>query len=120
MEEQEKKGFFPVEFSKCPLCGCPETVTRLACEEEKEKGIIPKESFVSMEKTQVPLMGRTPPKLTVRVLIACWDVCVDCGNRYCTRVEIQTTQVQVRPPQMPQGFPGSFPSFPPGAHPGFG
>jgi len=119
VSQKEDEMKFPIEFKKCPICGCTETVTRLACEEEKEKGVIPKEAFVSMEKTQVPLMGNMPPKLTVRVLIACWDVCVDCGHKYCTRVEIQTTQVQIQGPKMPGQLPPGF-QFPPGTHPGFG
>lgn len=116
---------FPIIFNKCPLCGCPDTVTRLACEEEMEKGIIPKDAPVALERTQIPLMGKVPPKLTVRMLIASWDVCAgdppgSCGHRYCTRVDIVTTPVQVQAPKMP-GPGGQFPGFPQGLKPqGFG
>lgn len=112
---------FPIEFKKCPICECTETVTRLACEEEKEKGIIPKEAFVAIERTQMPLMGKIPPKLTVRILIASWDICSGCGYKYCTRVDIQTTPVQMQAPKMPgQGQLPPGLQFPPGMKPGFG
>ena len=114
---------FPIVFEKCPLCGCTETVTRMACEEEKEKGVIPKDAFVAFERTQMPLMGKIPPKLTVRILVASWDLCVDCGNKYCTRVDIQTVPVSVQGPKMPgqqPGHMGQFPGFPHGMKPGFG
>jgi len=117
---------FPIEFTKCPACGCLDTVTRLACEEEMEKGIIPKGAHVALETSQIPLIGSTPPKLSCRVLIASWDICAECGQRYCTRVQIVTQPVQVKMQNPPAGFPGNFPGgkfpggFPPGTHPGFG
>ena len=96
----------PINFPLCWNCGHDKTATQLACQEEKDKGVIEKDAFVSMRKTGVPLIGKIPPKLTVNVLIAHWDVCLKCGVERCTRVEVITQPVQVQMGNAPPGFPG--------------
>lgn len=94
------------EFLKCPVCGCTETLTQKATEDLKEAGRIPKEAFVSLEKVIVPL---SDPRvaLSVETLLVHYDICANCGMKYCTRADRGTGMVQVRqqrgpkPPQTP-------------------
>lgn len=99
---------FPIDFL-CPICKSKETVAQAACKKEKDEGRISPEAFVSLEKMTTPLIGDKPPVgLTVRGLLAHYDVCLNCGMRYCTRVEIITIPVTVT---APKGFPPTQPPF---------
>lgn len=104
----EKEIKFPMEFNKCPICGCPDTVCQIATEELKEKGKILRGAFVSLEKVIVPL---EQPHLvaTVSLLVCHYDVCAECGTRYCTRVDRTTGMAQpiMGPGKGPPPFPFS-------------
>ena len=79
---------FPIEFKKCPQCGCKDTVCRLACADEPS---IPKGTFVSLEKKITPIQDfmriSTP---TTKILLRHYDSCSKCGFDYCTRVDKTT------------------------------
>ena len=85
---------FPIEFVKCPSCGCKDTVCRLACADEPS---IPKGTFASLEKLAVPIQDLnkiTTP--TVKSILVHYDVCAKCGTRYCTRAEIFSVPVTIQ------------------------
>lgn len=110
----------PIEFKECPICRllaailqdeklrCSNTVGQLETEEMKEKGQIPKNAFMSLEKVIVPLI-QSPLAAVIPVLLCHYDVCAKCGTRYCTRVDKGTG--------MPGPPPGKQPGFPPGQMP---
>jgi len=99
---------FPIEFNKCPICGCPDTVCRLAYKQEiVDKGRGP-EAFASSEKRPVPLMDPRSAALAIPMLIEHLDTCARCGLRYCTKAEIAIGKVGMMPPGMGQP-PGGFP-----------
>jgi len=79
---------FPIEFTKCPNCGCKDTVGRLGCAGDPS---IPKDTFISLEKRITPVQDfmkiSTP---TTKVLIRHYDTCSKCGRDRCTRVEKTT------------------------------
>ena len=110
MEEEIK---FPIEFKKCPNCGCPDTTYRLAYKQEiVDKGKGP-EMFASSEKKAVPLIDPRSATLTVPMLLEHYDTCAKCGLRYCTKSEISIGKIGVIPPGgnlkpfgFPQGKPG--------------
>ena len=98
---------FPREF-KCK-CGATETVSQAACKKEKDEGKIPPEVFTSLEKVACPLIGSRPPVgLTVPALMAHYDICMECGAKFCTRVEIIQMPISMKLPGT-GGMPGPMP-----------
>jgi len=85
---------FPIEFPDCPLCHSKDTVCRLACADESS---IPKEAFPSLEKCFTPIQDVAKISTsTVRGILCHYDVCADCGLRYCTRAELKNMPVEIR------------------------
>lgn len=82
---------FPIEFPVCPSCGSTDTVCRLACANEPS---IPKSPFTSLEKVFTPFqdVSRVTTPL-VKGILCHYDVCGNCGLRYCTRAEIRSMPV---------------------------
>lgn len=77
---------FPKDFNDCPVCHTGETICRLACDGEPS---IPKGTFVSLEKVFTPIQDVA--KLIgplVKGIMCHYDVCANCGTKYCTRAEI--------------------------------
>ena len=90
----------PIEFPLCPICYSQGTVARIACADEPS---LPKGIFVSLEKVFTPIQNinkiATP---VVRGIMVHYDVCVNCGTRYCTRAEIISAPIVAGPqPGMP-------------------
>lgn len=82
------------KFSKCPICGCKDTVCRLACADDAS---IPEGAFISLEKMFTPIQDMT--KLispTIKGILCHYDVCAKCGHRYCTQAEITSMPVEIR------------------------
>lgn len=103
MAEQSR---FPIVFGKCPNCGCTDTITQLAWDEEAEKGRVNKDTPVAAEHLQAPLID--PKKtigITAGILILSVDWCADCGTRYCTKAEIGTGQIGMGPAPGQRGGP---------------
>lgn len=100
---------FLKEFSKCPICYSKETVCRLACADEPS---IQKDVFVSLDKVFTPIqdISKVVSPL-VRGILVHYDVCANCGTRYCTRAEVVSAPVSVQ--QAPIGNP---PQFDPKSH----
>ena len=99
---------FPIEFVKCPNCGCKDTVCRLACTDEPS---IPQDTFISLEKVFTPLQQPTQMLSPIAKGILChYDVCAKCGLRYCTRAEKVSLPVTV------QQAPVNSPRFDPKSH----
>jgi len=85
---------FPVTFKKCPVCGCTDTITQIACKNEPS---IPKGTFVSLMKEVTPIQD--PNKITlpqVKAIMTHYDVCARCGTRYCTMADIVMVPVTVQ------------------------
>jgi len=99
---------FPIIFERCPICKNPDTVTQLAYKERiLDKGKGSADQFTSAEKIAVPLTDPRTVALSVDVLVFHYDVCVGCGTRYCTKVEITTGNFKFAPQ------PGQQPGWPP-------
>lgn len=104
---------FPMEFNKCPICGCPDTISRLAYKQEVvDKGKGP-EAFASSEKRPIPLIDPQKATLSVPVLLEHYDTCARCGMRYCTKAEVITMGVGAfqQPGMKGFGFPQGDPRF---------
>jgi len=94
---------FPILITRCPSCGCKDTICRLACEHETT---IDPNTFVSLEKVATPLVTSnqiTTP--TVKAIMSHYDNCAKCGFRYSTKSEIVVLPVggvpsPKPPPQM--------------------
>jgi uncharacterized protein YoaH (UPF0181 family) len=99
-EIKEKQGGeqqmpLPIEFLECPICHSQGTVARIACADEPS---LPKGIFVSLEKVFTPIQDinkiATP---VVKGILVHYDVCVECGTRYCTKAEIISAPVTAGP-----------------------
>ena len=105
---------FPIVFEKCPICGCLDTITQVAWDEEAEKGRVNKDTPVSAQHLQIPLMDpKKPPLLSVGILIQNVDYCAECGAGYCKGANVITGQVGMAPPKgqgRPPGGMGPFSS----------
>lgn len=106
---KEEELQFPIEFDKCPVCGSTRRLVALVTDEEIEKGNIKKET-----KGKIPfLSGRAaifdPTALKLisipshcPVLVGYFDICLECGTLYCTKIEKHIGHVQVeRKPGIP-------------------
>lgn len=109
MAEQSR---FPIVFEKCPICGSKETLTRLAWDEEAEKGRVNKDTSVAAEHIATPLIDpKKPPVLSASILFQHFDTCANCGTRYCTKADIGTGPVTMK--QHPLGTVPPGPGMPP-------
>ena len=105
------------EFKECPICRPnflmkfflkllgkpyhPETISQKAYKGLKEAGRVPKEAFDSVSKQIIPL---TDPRvaLSVETLLVHYDICAKCGMTRCTKAEVVTGIVQMRPQAGPR------------------
>lgn len=106
MAEQSR---FPLVFEKCPNCGCTETVTRLAWDEEAAKGKVNKDTPVAAEHLQIPLLD--PKKaigISAGILLLHVDWCAntECGMRRCVKAEVVTGAVGMGPASGQKPGPG--------------
>jgi len=95
---------YPLEFNKCPACGCEDTVSKKVAEEEIEKGRMKEGYTPALTQDTTPIFDPREVIIFQRrvpVLITFYDVCVACGCYYCVRIEkgegMVTPQMQ-RPP----------------------
>lgn len=93
---QPKPLEFPMSFSKCPACGCPDTIGGQATQEEHAKGTLPKDIRLMVVTASMPLrdMRRQLPGLPVPVVFVHFDVCLQCGCLYCIGAEKKSVSMQ--------------------------
>ena len=92
----------PLDFKKCPICGCTVTVSSLAIEPLKVSGKVKREVFVHCRTDAVPLYEPTLAIGSVPTLIRHFDTCARCGMEYCTRAEVVDAPIQYG--EMPKGM----------------
>jgi hypothetical protein len=105
---------FPIVFEKCPHCGCTETLTKLAWDEEAEKGRVNKDTPVAAEHLKVPLIDPTKTiGITGGILLLHVDWCAnpECGRRRLVKAEVVTGKVGIGPPPGQQGWPSGGQGF---------
>jgi len=104
------ESLFPIVFDKCPNCGSTETITKLAWDEQADKGRVDRDTPVAAEHLQLPLLD---PKRVIGIvsgiLVLSIDWCASCGGRYCTRAEVVDGPVKMGPPPGNTGGPGMMP-----------
>lgn len=96
---------FTLDFPQCPSCGKTETIAKKVAAEYIEKGELPKETFASLEKMVVPLKDPRQATLSVPSVIIHYDICANCGMRYCTRAQKIDAPIKFVQPQPPGPFP---------------
>jgi hypothetical protein len=105
------EGEYVKEFDKCPNCGCRETITRKAWDSEIDAGRLAEKARgypVGAENTMFALQDPLkPPAFQVGALLISYDICSDCGTKYCVRVEKKVMPVTGKMPG--QGQQGPFP-----------
>lgn len=101
---------FPLNYTKCPVCGSTKRVAETLVKQEQEKGKIRPgvNTFLFMQQTLV--MDPSKILVSVPVLLTFYDVCLDCGTVYCVHAELGqgTPQMKQPPPggnMRPFGFP---------------
>ena len=108
-----EKSRFPMEFTKCPNCGSEETVTKVAGDEEAEKGRLKKDTTVAALQMQNPLMDPKKTPLLIGgktgILLIQADYCAECGTLYCKNAQLVEGMLGQGPPP---GHPGGM-GYPP-------
>lgn len=97
MTETEPKPLeFPLSFTKCPACGCLDTVGAVATKEEQAAGKLPKDMRLMATTATMPLrdLRRALPGLPVPVVYLHFDVCVQCGTLYLVLAEKKSVSLQ--------------------------
>lgn len=97
----------PFEF-ECPVCHSKETIAKVACADEPS---IPQGTFVALEHMATPIQH--PSSLLgpfIKAIICHYDICANCGTRYCTKAEKGQIPVTV------QQSPHNSPRFDPQSH----
>lgn len=101
MAEQSR---FPMVIDKCPQCGSPETMCKVAWAEEAAEGRVNADTKVAAEMVQFPLIDpKRALSITTNILVIATDYCANCGTRYCTRAEIIKGQVTMKKQGPPPG-----------------
>ena len=88
------------EVKKCPNCGHDDTVCRKAMREFQPNST----EFASLDKQATPLQQPALVVTSVPAILCHYDVCAECGTRYCTRAERISVPVVVKPGSPPPGF----------------
>lgn len=97
---------FLLRVENCPKCGCNDTVTNIAWEQEAKKGKVIGGSDVAAEQLQVPLIDpRKTIGITAPVLLIGVDYCSACGTRYMTWAMVKDAPISMQPPQGSRGLP---------------
>ena len=90
------------EFKMCPVCTSPETISKVL--REGDEGL---SSLMFIDQEVKPIIDPNKPTsalttFTVPIINIYWDICADCGTRYCTRVEKGTGTAHRGPQQQPR------------------
>jgi hypothetical protein len=98
---------FPKAFTKCPVCGCEETICNKVKAEEVANNRMKPETRVGFQSA-VPIVDptRLVAQLTAPVIVALFDICADCGAYYCREANLTKGMVATQP-QKP--MPGQMP-----------
>lgn len=87
---------FPMEFPTCRICGCEETVAKIAREVLREQGRLPVDAkYPNLRRVPAPLIPIKSATLTQPHCIQYFDVCAKCGFERCTRVEWQDAPIKM-------------------------
>ncbi len=96
---------FPKAFSKCPVCGCEETLTGLIKADEVANNRMSPLIKTGLQ-VAVPIIDptRIVAQITAPVLMALFDICADCGTYYCREANLMKGIVGPQPRPGPGGF----------------
>ncbi len=106
MSAEDRLTSFPLTYSRCPACGCEETVAGKAVEEERAKGSpLPGPFSCLMRVTTAIFDPKTAQRLIlptrVPTIVSSLDACLKCGCLYCRTVEKSTARLTPGLPQNP-------------------
>lgn len=101
---------FPLDFTKCPVCGSTERLAETLVKQEQENSKIGKDAKPFLFQEQTLIMDPRKVVLSFPVALSFYDVCLNCGTVYCVHAELArgTPQMKQAPPggnMKPFGFP---------------
>jgi hypothetical protein len=104
---------YPIEqkFTRCPNCGNEDTFAARELRILKEHGRAGEDARAFLFGKRSIVADQRNPMIQVPMVAAEFDVCVECGTMYATRVNVTLTS-----PQILQG--GSVPNRQQRRHPG--
>jgi len=78
---------FPKDFS-CPNCKSTKTLGEVIVKPERDAGRLKPDDFASLEQILIPaVLPNAIIGVTIPAIKEHWDICWECGTRYCTRLE---------------------------------
>jgi rRNA maturation protein Nop10 len=74
---------YPMEYEKCPNCGCKERVVEVEVNAEKALGKIPQDRFAASNMKFLPIVDAIAGNyISAPVLTVFEDICAECGKEY--------------------------------------
>lgn len=95
----QEKPEFPKEFNQCPNCGSTRRIANEVLQTEKDKEKIREQVKAFMFQTQCLIVDQTKAWLSAPMILAWYDVCVDCGTFYCIHANVKTAMPQMGKPK---------------------
>ena len=95
----ETKPEFPKEFTKCPVCGCEETLSGIVSKEQIEAGKLDPNTRTFIFQTNSVIASGHGRWLSAPAIVSHFDVCADCGTMYCIHTQVVTVMQGQKQPQ---------------------
>lgn len=94
---------FPLTWSKCPNCGCTDTLARAVKNEQVTKGKMKEDVILAIRQVVTPAvdMREVGHMLSIPVLVTFYDICLGCGHEYCVRVDKVDSLITAQPGSLP-------------------
>jgi len=101
----EEKVNFPLDFTKCPVCGGERRTALEALKSEQAQGRCKGAQNAFLFQHQSLIANPNMQFLSALVVITYYDACADCGSVYCVHAEtkLAVQGVGQKPPKQPAG-----------------
>lgn len=101
MEQQIEKLTFPIDGAdSCPSCGCSERIGQQIINQLKLESKLQMNAYAKGLLIKIPLfqalLGPLQIKPEVPVIEITFDVCKECKQIYCIKVDLTSQQVNVQ------------------------
>ncbi len=103
-----EKNDFPINYDKCPLCGCKKHVARTIADGMVAAGKLAPDKVTGTKVETIGIGDQLKATLTQTIIIKVYDVCWDCGHEhiiYTDKKEVAATMPgQTHGRQLPPDF----------------
>lgn len=87
----------PIRISKCPICGCEDTVAKSALRSEQEKGRCTNITSAWLYQQGNLIAPGQSGWLVALIVVVQFDACIQCGNVYMNQAVAKPTAQGMNP-----------------------